>query len=93
MARGATAQPAAKNAGKPQGKGSQYDDTNRGVLFDNDKDGVEARPDMTGHIFINPADYEVDRATGLIKIRLAAWQKNSGKVGDYLSLSASPSQD
>ena len=78
-----------------RGKGllMAYDDTNRGVLFDNDKDGVEARPDMTGHIFINPADYVIDRATGLIKIRLAAWSKKSDRVGDYLSLSASPAQD
>lgn len=90
MGRGATAQPAAKNAGKV--KGQSYDDTNRGVLFDNDKDGVETRPDMTGHLFLNPADYETDKATGLIKVRIAAWSKNSPKVGDYLSLSASPEQ-
>jgi hypothetical protein len=87
-----TAKPAAKGAGKNKA-GSEYDETNRGVLFENDKDGNENRPDKTGHIFINPADYPVDEATGLVKIRLAAWEKDSQKVGTYLSLSASPPQE
>jgi hypothetical protein len=68
-----------------------YDDTNRGVLFTNDKDGNESRPDYTGHVFINPEEYEVG-ANGLIKLRLAGWLKESEKVGPYLSLAASPPQ-
>jgi hypothetical protein len=67
---------------------SNYDDTNRGVLFVNDKDGNEARPDFTGNVKINPEEYEVGD-DGLITIRLAAWKKESAKVGEYLSLSAS----
>lgn len=78
-----------KPAGKSKGGDKQYDDANRGVLFQNDKDGNEARPDMTGKLVIRASDYEED-GEGNISIRLAAWQKNSGKVGDYLSVSASP---
>lgn len=77
--------PAAKAAAK------DYDEANRGVLFQNDKDGNENRPDMTGSIKIKVEDFEAD-ADGLITVRLAAWQKESGKVGTYLSLSASVAQ-
>jgi hypothetical protein len=80
-----TATKPAKGSSKPQGK---FDDSNRGVLFTNDKDGNEARPDYTGNLAINPDDYEVD-GDGLIRVRLAAWLKES-KAGDpYLSISAS----
>lgn len=78
----------------PKGKQAKkdFDDTNRGVLFPNEKDGNENRPDMTGSLAINPEDYEVG-GDGLIRIRLAAWQKHSEKTGaDYLSVSASPPQ-
>lgn len=77
----------------PKGKqtAGQYDDTNRGVLFVNDKGDNENRPDFTGNLAINPTDYEVGQ-DGLIRIRLAAWNKNSAKVGDYLSISASADQ-
>lgn len=83
----------AKTAAKPQQtqKGSQFDDSNRGVLFVNDKDGNDARPDFTGNLAIKPEDYEAGD-DGLIRIRLAAWNKNSGKVGDYLSIAASAPQ-
>jgi hypothetical protein len=75
------------------GNGGKFDDTNRGVLFQNDKDGNDARPDVTGHLFIDPSDYPVDD-NGLIKIRLAGWNKSSDRAGDYLSLSASvPKED
>lgn len=77
--------------GKTQTKAKEYDDANRGVLFMNDKDGNDARPDMTGNLKVKVEDYEQD-GDGLITIRLAAWQKNSDKVGDYLSISASAPQ-
>lgn len=83
-----TKQQGKKDGGKGQ---QQYDDSNRGVLFQNDKDGNDARPDMTGKIAIRVADFEEDE-NGLIQVRLAAWQKESSKAGDYLSLSASPAQ-
>jgi hypothetical protein len=74
---------------KTQGGGDkQYDDTNRGVLFMNDKDGNDARPDMTGHVAIDPDEFPVGD-DGLIRIRLAAWNQNSDRAGDYLSLAAS----
>jgi hypothetical protein len=79
--------------GGGNGGGKKFDDTNRGVLFVNDKDGKENRPDMTGHIFLDPDDFEKDDK-GLIKVRLAAWSKNSDRAGDYLSLAAStPKED
>jgi hypothetical protein len=83
MAKGGNSKPQGGNGG-----GKSFDDTNRGVLFFNDKDGKDQRPDMTGHVFIDPDDFEKNDK-GLIKVRLAAWQKNSANAGDYLSLSAS----
>jgi hypothetical protein len=65
----------------------QYDDSNRGVLFMNDKGDNENRPDMTGNLAIDPEQYELGE-DGLIHIRLSAWNKNSEKAGDYLSISA-----
>jgi hypothetical protein len=87
---------AVKTKAKPaKGKPAQsqgFDETNRGVLFPNDKDGNESRPDYTGHIFINPEDFEAGE-DGLVKIRLAAWIKESERVGgQYYSLSASAPQ-
>lgn len=76
-----------KKGGNGGGKGN-FDDTNRGVLFQNDKDGNDSRPDVTGHLYVDPSDFEADDK-GLIKIRLAGWNKSSDKAGDYLSLSAS----
>jgi uncharacterized protein (DUF736 family) len=80
--------------GKQQSSGGSggYDDTNRGVLFVNDKGDNENRPDFTGNLAINPDEYAVGD-DGLIRIRLAAWNKNSQKVGDYLSISASAPQE
>jgi hypothetical protein len=81
-----------KTAAKPQQKkGSQFDDSNRGVLFVNDKDGNDSRPDFTGNLAIKPEDYE-SGDDGLIRIRLAAWKKESDKVGEYLSIAASAPQ-
>lgn len=80
-----------KTATAPKGKTKKtgdFDDTDRGVLFVNDKDGNEARPDFTGNLAINPEDYEPGE-DGLIRIRLAAWKKDSDKAGEYLSLAAS----
>lgn len=78
-----------KDGGNKGGNGGKkYDDTNRGVLFQNDKDGKDERPDVTGHLFINIGDFEADE-NGLIKVRLAGWNKSSDKAGEYISLAAS----
>jgi len=79
---------AVKSGKKSQQKSGQFDDSNRGVLFMNDKGDNDARPDMTGNLAIEPDDYEIGD-DGLIRIRLAAWNKNSDAAGDYLSISAS----
>ena len=60
---------------------SDYDDTNRGALFKNDKEGNEKRPDYTGTINIDGTDK-----------RLAAWLRKSKKGVPYLSLSVSDPQ-
>lgn len=63
---------------------TEYDNELSGVLFVNDKEGNDARPDFTGKVQIEGVEY-----------RLAAWKKtgnNSGKT--FLSLKASlPQQE
>lgn len=56
----------------------EYDDTNRGVLFRNDKGGNEKRPDYTGEINVDGKE-----------LRLAAWLRESKKGTKFLSLSVS----
>jgi hypothetical protein len=63
---------------------SDYDNTNRFVLFKNDKQGNEKRPDYTGTIDINGTEY-----------RLSAWIKESKNGNKFMSGAvgeASPSQ-
>ena len=54
----------------------EFDNTNRGVLFKNDKQGVETRPDYNGKININGVEHW-----------LAAWVKTSQKGTPFMSLS------
>lgn len=54
-----------------------YDNTNRGVLFPNDKKGNDKAPDFKGTININGEEKQ-----------LAAWKKTSEK-GNLLSLTVS----
>lgn len=54
----------------------KYDNTNRGVLFPNDKKGNEKRPDMTGDINVEGVEY-----------RLSAWKKSSKAGNNFLSIS------
>jgi hypothetical protein len=62
----------------------QFDNTNRGVLFQNDKEGNEARPDLTGRCNIKvPDDLE---AGDVFELRIAAWQKESQSGNEFLSL-------
>ena len=59
---------------------SNYDPNLRGVLFKNDKQGQEKRPDYRGSCVINNVDFNV-----------SGWIKTSQKSGDkYMSLSFQP---
>lgn len=56
----------------------QYDNTNTGVLFKNDKDGNEKRPDYKGSVNIEGTDYW-----------LSAWIKTKRDgSGKFMSLKA-----
>jgi len=59
----------------------QYDDTNKGVLFKNDKKGNEKAPDYTGKMNVNGKE-----------MRLAAWIREGAK-GKFMSLSLSEQQE
>jgi hypothetical protein len=88
-AKSSTSKAAAPAAAK--GKGEKFSDDNRFVLFVNDKDGNEARPDYTGKITIVLSD---DAAAGTpIELRLAAWMQDSDKVGQYISGRVSEPQE
>jgi len=55
---------------------TQYDNTNRGVLFDNDRKETDSHPDMTGTLNIDGVEHW-----------FSAWWKDSDSKGEYLSLS------
>lgn len=54
----------------------EFDDTNRGALFRNDKGDNPKRPDYTGEINVEGTDY-----------RLSAWLRESKAGKKYMSLS------
>jgi uncharacterized protein (DUF736 family) len=56
-----------------------YDNTNRGVLFPNDKKGNEKRPDFTGDLNVGGVEY-----------KLSAWKKSSKAGNNFLSISVQP---
>jgi hypothetical protein len=59
-----------------------YDDTNKGVLFRNDKKEKDTQPDMTGKINVDGVEF-----------RVAGWTreaKSSGKK--FLSLAVEPAE-
>lgn len=58
-----------------------YNNTNQGVLFKNDKEGKEKRPDYKGTINVNGTEYW-----------LAAWIKSSKSGSKYMSLAVQPKQ-
>jgi len=55
---------------------TQYDNTNRGVLFDNDRKESDSHPDMKGKLNINGVDHW-----------FSAWWKESRDGAEFLSLS------
>ena len=54
----------------------EFDNTNRGVLFRNDKKETDKHPDYTGHINVNG-----------VELWLSAWIKESKSGTKYMSLS------
>lgn len=76
-----------RNEGGTQEK--KYNDVNRGVLFVNDKEGNDARPDKRGKLLIKADDYTPD-ADGNVLIYLSAWVKDHATQGEILSIQAQP---
>tara|TARA_R110000868_G_scaffold178930_1_gene418836 strand:- start:888 stop:1169 length:282 start_codon:yes stop_codon:yes gene_type:complete len=56
----------------------EYDNTNRGVLFVNDRKTTDKQPTHKGSIYV-----------GTVKMGLSAWEKTSNTGKKFLSLSVS----
>lgn len=62
---------------------AEYDNTNKGTLFRNDKGDNPARPDYTGEINVEGKKY-----------RLAAWIREAKSTGNkFLSLNIEPVEE
>lgn len=59
-----------------------YDDTNRGALFKNDKQGNEKRPDYRGPLNVDGKELE-----------MAAWIRKSEKGVTYMSVTVQPKKE
>jgi hypothetical protein len=57
----------------------EYDNTNRGVLFENDRKETENQPDYTGSLDVDGEEF-----------RLAAWIRESQQGQEYMSLAITP---
>jgi uncharacterized protein (DUF736 family) len=60
----------------------QYDDTNRGALFKNDKKETDRHPDYRGSLNVNGTDFWI-----------SAWLKESKNGVKYMSLSVTAKDD
>tara|TARA_R110000868_G_scaffold9875_1_gene48557 strand:- start:331 stop:579 length:249 start_codon:yes stop_codon:yes gene_type:complete len=60
----------------------EYDNSNRGSIFKNDKKEEEKHPDMTGSLNVDGKDYWI-----------SAWKKTSKAGTSFLSLSVRPKQE
>ena len=50
-------------------------------IFINDKEGNDNRPDYTGYALVGPElKLRLDKETGLLKMSLSIWNKESGKL-------------
>ncbi len=61
---------------------SDFDNTNSGALFKNDKEGNESRPDYKGSINVDGVDFWI-----------SSWLKTSKKGVKYMSLSVQPKEE
>lgn len=60
---------------------AEFDNTNRGSLFKNDKKTDEKHPDMSGSINIDGTEYWI-----------SGWKKQSKQGANFLSLSVRPKE-
>lgn len=60
----------------------EYDNTNRGALFTNDRKEKETHPDFTGSINVDGKEFWIK-----------GWKKTSKKGAKFLSLSVDPKED
>ena len=60
---------------------AEYDNTNSGALFENEKRAKESHPHLRGSCTIKTPDGEV------LEFWVSAWQKTSKKGDDFFSLS------
>ena len=60
---------------------TEYDNTNRGVLFKNDRKDSDKHPDYKGNINVNGVEFW-----------LSAWIKDGAK-GKFMSLSIQPKEE
>jgi len=60
----------------------EYDNTNSGALFRNDRKESERHPDMRGSVDIEGVQYWI-----------SGWSKQSAKAGKYLSLAFTKKDD
>jgi hypothetical protein len=60
----------------------QYDDTNRGTLFTNDRKEEEKHPDYTGSLNVGGVEY-----------RISGWKRTSKAGAKFLSLSVREKTD
>ena len=60
----------------------EYDNTNSGALFKNNRKEKETQPDMTGVLDVEGTDY-----------RVSAWSNQSKKGESYLSIKVSVKED
>jgi hypothetical protein len=73
-----------EKSSRRDGGRKEFDNTNRGALFQNDKDGNEARPDMTGIVDLQiPKDA---KPGDVVKFRIAAWERTDRNDNPYLSM-------
>jgi|TARA_E500000318_G_scaffold23216_1_gene23608 uncharacterized protein (DUF736 family) len=60
----------------------EYDNTNRGAIFKNDKKDSEKHPDMTGPLNVDGVDYYI-----------AGWFNESESKGKYMSVKLTKKDD
>lgn len=66
---------------------AEYDNTNSGALFENEKREKESHPHLRGSCTVKTPDGE------LIEYWVSAWQKTSKKGNDFFSLSFTLKED